>query len=249
MEISVEKYISLSPPPPPFHSVGIRRDFSSRSPRYSCPRCPWGTISPPVVNPLERKFACTRTKVQNHDFTGRRKDRSKEERERERGTVPFSMCHSCVLSGDTGNPAPPISPLELLNRGNRKGNPISREGGEPWIEEETTRTTRGRRKRVVVARASQLLENTDLSRSPNRLLFQISIQPPDVCIIEPWSLLPRPSGSFLRSNRIFLISLILETRADTPRVYLFPLKRMFECRVGEGNVFAKIDDHWRITSN
>lgn len=172
MEISVEKY-----PSPPFHSVGIRRDFSSRSPIFVSPM-PMGHDFPRRESVGAEICVYTNESAESR-FHG--EEGSIGEREREFGTVPFSgsMCHSCVLSGDTGNPAPSISPPELLNRGNRKGNPISREGGEPcaWIEEETTRTTRGKRKRVVVARASQLLENTDLSRSSNRLLFQISIQP------------------------------------------------------------------------
>lgn len=66
-------------------------------------------------------------------------DRS-EERGRERERVeasndgPFfriDVSFLCSL-GDTGNPRP-RSLLELLNRGNRKGNPISREGGGPAL--------------------------------------------------------------------------------------------------------------------
>lgn len=102
---------------------------------------------------VERKFACTRTKVRNHDSTERdgtidRRRKREKEREKEGGSgqrrVPFSgsMCHSCVLSVTREIPRP-RSLLELLNRGNRKGNPISREGGGrgpcAWIEDETTK--------------------------------------------------------------------------------------------------------------
>lgn len=155
MEISVEKY--------PRSLLGRnKKRFLEREREAALARgvldirrpMPMGARVPRVWWSLvERKFACTRTKVRNHDSTERdgtidRRRKREKEREKEGGSgqrrVPFfgSMCHSCVLSVTREIPRP-RSLLELLNRGNRKGNPISREGGGrgpcAWIEDETTK--------------------------------------------------------------------------------------------------------------
>lgn len=92
---------------------------------------------------VERKFACTRTKVRNHDSTERDGTidcRRKRERERERGwkrttTGPFfriDVSFLCSL-GDTGNPAPPISPRAFKS----------------WKPERKSNFARGRRARTL----------------------------------------------------------------------------------------------------
>lgn len=103
MKISVEKY-PLGRNKKRF--LFSREKLRSRYTRYSSSDAHGGTSSPSLVSLVERKFACTRTKVQNHDFTerdgtiDRRKEGGKERGWKRATTVPFSgsMCHSCVLS-------------------------------------------------------------------------------------------------------------------------------------------------------
>lgn len=136
MKISVEKY-PLGRNKKRF--LFSREKLRSRYTRYSSSDAHGGTSSPSLVSLVERKFACTRTKVQNHDFTERdgtidRGGKREEKREEASNDGPFfriDVSFLCSL-GDTGNPRP-RSLLELLNRGNRKGNPISREGGGPAL--------------------------------------------------------------------------------------------------------------------
>lgn len=143
-----------------------------------------------LVNLVERKFACTRTKVQNHGegWNDRSEEAREREEEREGGSgqrrFPFSgsMCHSCVLSVTREIPR---SLLELLNRGNRKGNPISREGGGPWIEEEAmTMTTKGRESSPSPFWKIQIHRGTRSNRSRPRIGCLSDFYSAHVCIIE-----------------------------------------------------------------
>lgn len=127
------------------------------------------------------------------------------EREKEGGSgqrrVPFSgsMCHSCVLSVTREIPRP-RSLLELLNRGNRKGNPISREGGGrgpcAWIEDETTK---GRESPPFGKYRFEERFSSNLIEAPNRLPFRFQFSG-GVCIIEPS---PSFSSSFFAFRTVF----------------------------------------------
>lgn len=132
-----------------------------------------------LVNLVERKFACTRTKVQNHGEGWN--DRSEEAREREgeggwkrTTTLPFfriDVSFLCSL-GDTGNPS--ISPRAFKSwKPERKSNfargrrAVDRRGGDDDDDEG---------ERILPL---PLLENTDSPRNafepieaPNRLPFR-----------------------------------------------------------------------------
>lgn len=178
MKISVEKY-PLGRNKKRF--LFSREKLRSRYTRYSSSDAHGGTSSPSLVSLVERKFACTRTKVQNHDFTerdgtidrgGKREGKREGGSEQRRSLFP-DRCVIPVFSRWHGKSAPSISPRAFKS----------------WKPERKSNFARGRR--AGLARGSKrresplpLLENTDSPRNafqlieaPNRLPFRFQFNP------------------------------------------------------------------------
>lgn len=148
------------------------------------------------------------------------------------------MSFLCSL-GDTGNPAPPISPRAFKS----------------WKPERKSNFARGRRARTLRVdrrrddegeRVSPFREiqirgtiQFELDRGPESVAFQISIQ--QRCMHNRTFFLFLVQ--FLRlSNRIFLISLILPLSGNTRYMQLYDIICSLEAIWNGGNIFMKIDD-------